>query len=223
MGGGAGVDPGPGARRGDERARIKRFDAFKREILNAPNMITIGRLFLIPPVLVLIDKTDPYKCVYAMGIFMLASILDLVDGWLARRSGLETVFGKFVDPLADKIMVAAVLVYLVGEDRVPAWMVVLLITREFYISGLRSLASSEGVVIAAGAGGKAKTVFQLVGICFLLVHYRYRMLGTDAWVDFNKVGIVVLGISLLASVISAIQYTFGFKDAMATQRSSDRE
>lgn len=201
---------------------VKRFEAFKREILNAPNMITIGRLFLIPPVLLLIDKTDPFKCVYAMFIFMAASILDLVDGWLARRSGLETVFGKFVDPLADKIMVGAVLIYLVAEGRVPAWMVVLLITREFYISGLRSLASSEGVVIAAGAGGKAKTVFQLVGICFLLVHYRYQIIGTEEWVDFNKVGIIVLGISLLASVISAIQYTFGFREAMANQRPGDR-
>ncbi|MCA9636523.1 MAG: CDP-diacylglycerol--glycerol-3-phosphate 3-phosphatidyltransferase, partial [Myxococcales bacterium] len=100
-----------------------------------------------------------------------------------------------------------------------AWIVVLLLSREFYISGLRSLASSEGVVIAAGAGGKAKTVFQLIGICFLLVHYPYRMLGTDQWVDFNKVGLITLGISLIASVVSAVQYTVGFGQALANQRS----
>ncbi|HGG57378.1 MAG TPA: CDP-diacylglycerol--glycerol-3-phosphate 3-phosphatidyltransferase, partial [Nannocystis exedens] len=151
-------------------------------------------------------------------IFMLASVLDLVDGWLARRSGLVTVFGKFVDPLADKIMVAALLIFLVADGRVPAWMVVLLLTREFYISGLRSLASSAGVVIAAGAGGKAKTVFQLVGICFLLVHYPYRMLGSDGTLDCHSVGIVTLGLSLFMSVISAVQYTIGFGEALAEQR-----
>ncbi|MCB9701587.1 MAG: CDP-diacylglycerol--glycerol-3-phosphate 3-phosphatidyltransferase [Myxococcales bacterium] len=198
---------------------MKRFERFKREVLNLPNMITIGRVFLIPPVLLLVDKTDPYKCVYAMLIFVVASVLDLVDGVLARRAGLVTVFGKFVDPLADKIMVAALLIYLVADGRVPAWIVVLLLSREFYISGLRSLASSEGVVIAAGAGGKAKTVFQLIGICFLLVHYPYRMLGTDQWVDFNKVGLITLGISLIASVVSAVQYTVGFGQALANQRS----
>jgi len=197
---------------------VKRFDRFKREVMNVPNMITIGRVFLIPPVLLLIDKTDPFLCVYAMLIFMLASVLDLVDGWLARRSGLVTVFGKFVDPLADKIMVAALLIFLVADGRVPAWMVVLLLTREFYISGLRSLASSAGVVIAAGAGGKAKTVFQLVGICFLLVHYPYRMLGSDGTLDCHSVGIVTLGISLFMSVVSAIQYTVGFGEALAEQR-----
>ncbi len=197
---------------------MKRFDRFKREVMNVPNMITIGRVFLIPPVLLLIDKTDPFLCVYAMLIFMLASVLDLVDGWLARRSGLVTVFGKFVDPLADKIMVAALLIFLVADGRVPAWMVVLLLTREFYISGLRSLASSAGVVIAAGAGGKAKTVFQLVGICFLLVHYPYRMLGSEGTLDCHSVGIVTLGISLFMSVVSAIQYTLGFGEALAEQR-----
>ncbi len=195
-----------------------RYQRLKREVMNAPNMITIGRVFLIPPVLLLIDKTDPYKCVYAMLIFMLASVLDLVDGWLARRSGLVTVFGKFVDPLADKIMVAALLIYLVADGRVPAWMVVVLLTRDFYIQGLRTLASQSGVVIAAGAGGKAKTVFQLVGICFLLVHYPYRMLGTTDYLDFHTVGILTLGISIIASLISAVQYTLGFGKALAEQR-----
>jgi CDP-diacylglycerol--glycerol-3-phosphate 3-phosphatidyltransferase len=198
---------------------VKRFERFKREVLNLPNMITIGRVFLIPPVLYLIDKTDPVKCIYALLIFMLASILDLVDGVLARRRGLVTVFGKFVDPLADKIMVSAVLIYLVADARVPAWMVVILLTREFYISGLRSLASNAGVVIAAGAGGKAKTVFQLVGICFLLVHYPYRMPGTEDYLSFHSVGLLTLGISLIASVVSAVQYTLGFGQALANQRS----
>nr|WP_263429310.1 CDP-diacylglycerol--glycerol-3-phosphate 3-phosphatidyltransferase [Nannocystis pusilla] len=178
-------------------------------------MITIGRVFLIPPVLMLIDKTDPWRCVMASLLFTVASLLDLIDGWLARRSGLVTVFGKFVDPLADKIMVAAVLVYLVMDDRAPAWLVVLLLTREFYINGLRSLASSENIIIAASAGGKAKTAFQLTGISFLLMHYRYRLPGIEEALDFNRVGLVLLGLSVFVSIISAVDYTFGFREALA--------
>ncbi|MCA9689087.1 MAG: CDP-diacylglycerol--glycerol-3-phosphate 3-phosphatidyltransferase [Nannocystaceae bacterium] len=201
-----------------------RFDRLKREIWNLPNMITIGRVLLIPPVLLLIDKSDPYLCVLSMLLFMLASALDLADGWLARRQGLVTVFGKFMDPLADKIMVTALLVYLVADARVPAWMVALLLTREFYISGLRLLAASDGVVIAASSGGKLKTAFQLVGICFLLVHYRYRLPFTDDSIDFNKIGLVLLFFSILASLSSAWSYTRDFGAAMRASRAdSDPE
>ncbi|MCY0992378.1 CDP-diacylglycerol--glycerol-3-phosphate 3-phosphatidyltransferase [Nannocystis sp. ILAH1] len=194
---------------------MKRYEGFRREILNLPNMITIGRVFLIPPVLMLIDKTDPWRCVLASLLFTVASLLDLIDGWLARRSGLVTVFGKFVDPLADKIMVSAVLIYLVMDDRAPAWLVVLLLTREFYINGLRSLASSENIIIAASAGGKAKTAFQLTGISFLLMHYRYRLPGIEEALDFHRVGLVLLGLSVFVSIKSAVDYTFGFREALA--------
>jgi CDP-diacylglycerol--glycerol-3-phosphate 3-phosphatidyltransferase len=194
---------------------VKKYERFRREVLNLPNMITIGRLFLIPPVLLLIDKTDPLRSALAAILFMLASLLDLLDGWLARRAGLVTVFGKFVDPLADKIMVSAVLVYMVMDDRVPAWLVVLLLTREFYINGLRSLASSDGVVIAASQGGKAKTAFQMTGICFLLMHYKYRLPGMEEALDFGKVGLLLLGLSVFVSLISAVDYTLAFREAMA--------
>lgn len=199
---------------------MKKYERFRREVLNLPNMITIGRLFLIPPVLLLIDKTDPLRCVAAALLFMLASVLDLIDGWLARRSGLVTVFGKFVDPLADKIMVAAVLVYLVMDDRVPAWLVVLLLTREFYINGLRSLASSENIIIAASQGGKAKTAFQMTGICFVLMHYRYRLPFLEEMLDFNRIGLILLGMSVFASLLSAVDYTLGFREALG-QKNSD--
>ncbi|MDC0719316.1 CDP-diacylglycerol--glycerol-3-phosphate 3-phosphatidyltransferase [Nannocystis bainbridge] len=194
---------------------MKRYEGFRREILNLPNMITIGRVFLIPPVLMLIDKTDPWRCVLASLLFTVASLLDLIDGWLARRAGLVTVFGKFVDPLADKIMVSAVLIYLVMDDRAPAWLVVLLLTREFYINGLRSLASSENIIIAASAGGKAKTAFQLTGISFLLMHFRYRLPGVEEALDFHRIGLVLLGLSVFVSIKSAVDYTFGFREALA--------
>jgi CDP-diacylglycerol--glycerol-3-phosphate 3-phosphatidyltransferase len=194
---------------------VKRYERFRREVLNLPNMITIGRLFLIPPVLLWMDIADPSLCVMSSLVFMLAAVLDIIDGWLARRAGLVTVFGKFVDPLADKVMVAAVLVYLAADGRMPPWLVAILLTREFYINGLRSLASSEGMVIAASAGGKAKTAFQMVGICFLLVHYRYRMPGFDEMIDFHRIGLIMLSLSVFLSVLSAVEYTFHFRGALA--------
>src|SRR5690606_14217768 len=103
-----------------------------------------------------------------------ASGLDILDGWLARRQNLVTVFGKFKDPLADKLMAMSVMIYLVYVDLLPPWLVVLMLGRDFYISGLRSVAATLGVVIAAGEGGKLKTVFHLMGICCILVRYEYR-------------------------------------------------
>jgi CDP-diacylglycerol--glycerol-3-phosphate 3-phosphatidyltransferase len=200
---------------------VKRYERFRREVLNLPNMITIGRLFLIPPVLWWMDTVDPRLCILSAALFMLAAGLDIIDGWLARRSGLETVFGKFVDPLADKVMVAAVLVYLAALGRMPAWLVVVLLTREFYINGLRTLAISEGMVIAANAGGKAKTAFQMTGICFLLIHYRYRMPGFDEMIDFHRMGMIMVSLSMVLSVWSAVHYTFGFQAALAQQKPRD--
>jgi CDP-diacylglycerol--glycerol-3-phosphate 3-phosphatidyltransferase len=189
-----------------------------QEVLNLPNIITMGRLLLIPPVLILIDPFDPLKSFYALLLFGLASFLDLIDGWLARRSGLVTVFGKFMDPLADKIMVMALLVYLVHVGTVPPWVVVLLLGRDLYVSGLRSLASAEGLVIAAGFGGKKKTVFQMVGICMVIVHHRYRLPFTEVSLDYHVMGMVLIYVSLLLSVLSAAQYTFGFRAALKQGR-----
>jgi CDP-diacylglycerol--glycerol-3-phosphate 3-phosphatidyltransferase len=200
---------------------VKRYERFRREVLNLPNMITIGRLFLIPPVLWWMDTVDPRLCVLSALLFMLAAGLDIIDGWLARRSGLVTVFGKFVDPLADKVMVAAVLVYLAALGRMPPWLVVILLTREFYINGLRTLAISEGMVIAANAGGKAKTAFQMTGICFLLIHYRYRMPGFDELIDFHRMGMIMVSLSVVLSVWSAVHYTLGFQAALAQQKPRD--
>ena len=187
-----------------------RLEAFKREILNLPNLITIGRLFLIPPVIVLIDPTDPILNFYATLLFAAASGLDILDGFLARRQGLVTVFGKFMDPLADKLMAMSVMVYLVYVHMMPAWLVVLMLGRDFYIQGLRTVAASMGVVIAAGEGGKMKTVFQLVGICCVMVNYRYIWPLTDEYVDFHVLGMFFLYVSLALSLGSAFSYTRAF-------------
>lgn len=196
------------------KPRISRLEALKREILNLPNMITIGRLFLIPPVIVLIDPTDPILNFYASLLFAAASALDILDGYLARRQGLVTVFGKFMDPLADKLMAMSVMVYLVYVGLMPAWFVVLMLGRDFYIQGLRTVAASMGVVIAAGEGGKMKTVFQLVGICCVLVRYRYIWPLTGQYVDFQFLGMFFLYVALALSIGSGYTYTTAFVEKL---------
>jgi CDP-diacylglycerol--glycerol-3-phosphate 3-phosphatidyltransferase len=190
---------------------LSAYDSFKREILNLPNMITIGRLFLIPPVIWLIDPADPVRNLWACLLFAAASGLDILDGWLARRQGLVTVFGKFVDPLADKLMAMAVMIYMVVVALLPAWLVVLMLGRDLYINGIRQVAAERGVVIAAGEGGKLKTVFQLVGICCVLVKYRYKLPLFDRYFDYQFVGMFFLYIALALSIASAIDYTAAFR------------
>lgn len=194
------------------------YEGFKREILNLPNTITIGRLFLIPPVLWLTDPADPVTNAWAALLFAAASGLDILDGALARRQGLVTVFGKFVDPLADKLMAMSVMVWLVAHGLLPAWLVVVMLGRDLYINGLRQLAAERGIVIAAGEGGKFKTVFQLVGICCVLAMYSYRLpfLG-DVYVDFHVVGMALLYVALALSIGSAWQYTAGFRRSLREQ------
>ena len=187
----------------------KKLARLKREIGNLPNMITLGPVALIPPVCWLVDINDPMSSYLAMLLFCFASALDVVDGWLARSRGLVTFFGKFVDPLADKVMVMSLLVVLTAEGRVPAWVVVVLLGREFYMSALRTLAIGEKIEIVADAGGKMKTALQLIGICFVLVYYRYR-LWFDIDVDYHRVGLVMLYGSVGVSVWSAWNYTSKF-------------
>jgi CDP-diacylglycerol--glycerol-3-phosphate 3-phosphatidyltransferase len=177
-------------------------------------MITIGRLFLIPPVIWLIDPTDPWRNFWACILFAAASGLDILDGWLARRQGLVTVFGKFVDPLADKLMAMSVMIYMVLVELLPAWLVVLMLSRDLYINGIRQVAAERGVVIAAGEGGKLKTVFQLVGICCVLVRYPYRLPLIDEWFDYKFVGMFFLYVALVLSVASAAEYTMAFRRAL---------
>ena len=143
---------------------------------NLPNMLSLFRVILVPVILVFLTLRGQLG--YVMGlnvgdciaavVFIIASITDAVDGYIARKRNIVTNLGKFIDPLADKILVIAVLTALVELHRFPAWMVVVIISREFIVSGLRMVAASEGVVIAASKGGKLKTVTQIIGIILLL-------------------------------------------------------
>lgn len=196
----------------------------KEELFNLPNMLTLARIAAIPVVMLLIWNGDRANCVYAGWLYAAATITDFFDGWLARRQGLVTVMGKFLDPLADKLIVMAMLVLLVGLNRIPGWIVVILLAREMTINGLRAIASSEGLVIAADTLGKYKTAFQMMGVLFLVIHYPAPVQlawlpGTEpTWIDFNLAGFWVLVISLVFSIWSMFVYFRRFFAAVDAKR-----
>jgi CDP-diacylglycerol--glycerol-3-phosphate 3-phosphatidyltransferase len=193
--------------------RARRRATIREEFTNLPNLITLARIAVIPVVLVFIDDSDPVRSLIACMIFLVASVSDALDGYLARSRKMITVVGKFLDPLADKLLVMAVLVYMVRIGRVPEWIAVLLIGREIAITGLRGIAVTEGLIIAASRFGKNKTAFQLIGIAFLIMHFPYPLLGTNHVIDFHSVGLTVIYVSLVFSIFSAIQYFQFFLEA----------
>jgi CDP-diacylglycerol--glycerol-3-phosphate 3-phosphatidyltransferase len=198
----------------------QKFRPLREEITDLPNLISLARIALIPVVLVCIDNYSRGLSVISCLVFLVAAVSDFLDGYLARRLGLVTVVGKFLDPLADKLIVLSVLVMLVAKGRAPAWLVIVLMSRELAITGLRAIASQQGLVIAAGAGGKAKTALQLVGIAFLLVHFPYELLLFHYTLDFHQVGTYLLYLSLVMSVLSALEY-FGFFAEAASRQAKE--
>jgi len=195
------------------------------ELVNLPNMITYLRIVVIPIFLWFISRGDPFSSFVAAALFAGAAISDLLDGWLARRMNQVSVVGKFMDPLADKLIVTAALVMLAQMGRIEAWLVIVLLSRELIVSGLRQIAVGEGMVIAAGQGGKWKTALQLSGIIGVLVHYEYPI-NLIFWssypFDFQLIGEWVLAISLIPSVYSALQYFADFLRSVAEKERAAR-
>jgi CDP-diacylglycerol--glycerol-3-phosphate 3-phosphatidyltransferase len=188
-----------------------------KEFWNLPNMLTMGRIFLIPLFVWFTYDADPWSSVLAASLFTLAAITDVVDGVLARRWNMITVVGKLLDPLADKLIVAAAMVMMVHMGRLPAWVVIVLLSREFIVNGLRQVAASEGMIIAAGQEGKWKTALQLVGIISLCVHYTHPVFLLVGWYDvnFNSIGQVLVYASTGFSVWSAGSYFRAFLAMLA--------
>jgi CDP-diacylglycerol--glycerol-3-phosphate 3-phosphatidyltransferase len=182
----------------------------RSQLTNAPNLVTMGRVLLVPGVLLFIDNFSPLRSFIAALLYLVAAVGDALDGYLARSRGQVSVLGKFLDPLADKLIVTAILVFMVALGRVPAWLVVVLIARDLTITGLRGIASAEGLIIAASDGGKIKTALQLVAIGTLLIHFRYPVLGLGLSVDYHQVGTIILYLSLAMSLISAFDYVRAF-------------
>jgi CDP-diacylglycerol--glycerol-3-phosphate 3-phosphatidyltransferase len=168
-----------------------------------PNLITILRVALVPVLVVLLLHPSRTNAVLAAVTFFLACWSDFFDGYLARRHGLTTTLGKMLDPLADKLIVMAALVMLAAmprEPRIPAWVVVLIVGRELAVTGLRAVALSEGIVLAAEELGKYKMIFQMIALHGLLLHYDF--LG----IDFFSGGMYFLWPSLILSLWSGVDY-----------------
>lgn len=200
-------------------ARVRR-QTFWQDAKNLPNLLTFARILMIPAVLALLNRGNPRDGLWAACVYAAAAITDALDGYIARRQGLVSVLGKFLDPLADKLIVASTLVWLVPMGRIPAWAVVLLLCREITITALRSIASAEGIVIAAGDGGKAKTALQMVGIICLILGYPYRLwMGVDfGVVDLVHIGRMLVYLSLVFSLTSAVKYMGLFVDAIDAEK-----
>jgi len=186
--------------------------SLRRDLFNAPNAITAARIAMIPVILAFTYYEGRVNSFVAAGLFAVTGATDFLDGWVARRTGTVTVIGKFLDPLADKLILMSVLIMLVHLGRVPAWLVILILAREFTVTGLRTMAMSEGIVIAAGQEGKYKQSIQIAAISFLLLHYKYRVdfLAFEVDVDANVVGTWLLYLSLAFSLWSAWVYIRDF-------------
>ncbi|HWO09457.1 MAG TPA: CDP-diacylglycerol--glycerol-3-phosphate 3-phosphatidyltransferase [Polyangiaceae bacterium] len=203
--------------------RAARRRSMRDDALNLPNLLTMGRIAIIPLVLWLLERGSPNDCVVAALVYSGAALTDLLDGYLARRMNIVSVLGKFLDPLADKLLVMASLVWMVPLGRITEWAVILLLGREISVTALRSIASSSGLVISAGSGGKTKTALQMAGILCLIIGYPYELsLGFIdlGWVDLVKVGRVLVYTSLVFSLVSAFQYVSLFAEAVEVK---DRE
>lgn len=167
--------------------------------MNLPNKITIFRVFLIPVFLVLLMVPGiPGGTYMAAVVFVIACLTDALDGYIARKYNLVSNFGKFMDPLADKLLVCSALICFVELNLVPAWIIIVIISREFIISGFRLIASDNGVVIAASCWGKFKTTAQMIMCILLIVHLDNSV--------FHALEQIFIYISLILTVVSLIDY-----------------
>lgn len=183
-------------------------------ILNIPNILTLMRIAAIPLMVFLLLTGERESSFWAAALFSAASFTDWLDGYLARKMGIVTVFGKFLDPIADKLIVMAALIMIIPLGRVPAWMVLIILGREIIITGLRGIASSEGIIIEASELGKFKTIFQIVAIIALLLHYDYHWFFSSSHplllVNMHNVGMFYFWIAFFLTVWSGADYLFKF-------------
>ena len=170
--------------------------------MNTPNKLTLLRILMIPVFLVILYMDFPYHQYVALVVFILASATDFVDGYLARRDHMVTDFGKFMDPLADKMLVMSAMLWFVEVGRMPAWALLIVVVREFAVSGLRLIAVDNGRVIAAAWSGKVKTFSTMVAICLML-------LPVPPVVD-----LIVVAVIVITTVYSGVEYFIKNKDVI---------
>ena len=180
--------------------------------MNLPNKLTTLRVLLVPFFVwfALAEVVPGYDKYIAVAIFIVASLTDFLDGMIARKYNLVTNFGKFMDPLADKLLVCAALICLVSKELLPAWMVIIIISREFIISGFRLVASDNGIVIAASYWGKFKTTFQMIMIVMLILNFDNK--------TYQICAVIITYIALILTLVSLADYIMKNKDVLKEQK-----
>ena len=173
--------------------------------MNLPNKLTVGRVIAVP-FFIAAFMTEHYWIAFIL--FVLASLTDLLDGKIARARGLVTNFGKIMDPLADKILVYSALCLLIGNGTIPAWSMILILAREFVVSGMRTVAAADGTVIAAGMSGKIKTVLQMAAVIVLI-------LACGPFPVLMSVGMILYWLSLAMTVYSGCEYVIKNKSVFS--------
>ena len=194
--------------------------------MNLPNKLTVFRVILIVPFVLLLlgghaqwgwfmtifGGIADYVDYIALGIFIIASLTDMLDGKIARKYNLVTNFGKFMDPLADKLLVCSALICLIELGRIPAWIVIIIISREFIISGFRLVAADNRVVIAASYWGKFKTTFQMIMVCMMILNVGRFCFPFQVLTD------IIMWISLALTMISLVDYIMKNRDVLKEQK-----
>jgi CDP-diacylglycerol--glycerol-3-phosphate 3-phosphatidyltransferase len=173
-------------------------------VVNLSNSLTVLRIVAIPFILVLMQADTPQSGLWATGVFIAAFITDWLDGFIARKKNQVTRFGKMLDPLADKLLIGSALIMFISLDRVPVWMVILIISREIAVTWLRASLAGKGFILAADRWGKNKTFFQALALIPLILYYPYF------GVDLHLVGMVFLWIALALTVWSGLLYFFRY-------------
>ncbi|MGD9818606.1 MAG: CDP-diacylglycerol--glycerol-3-phosphate 3-phosphatidyltransferase [Desulfomonilaceae bacterium] len=172
-----------------------------------PNFLTLGRLALVPPIILLLFFPGKAPSAIAAFIFLIASLTDFFDGFIARRFKVESSFGRFLDPIADKVLVTSALIMLIALDRVDAWIVMLIISREVAVSALRATSKNWDTTLKPSRTGKWKAFFQFTAIIFLITHYEYTIIIP---IDFHEVGMVLIYCALVLTLWSGVDYFVKF-------------
>jgi CDP-diacylglycerol--glycerol-3-phosphate 3-phosphatidyltransferase len=183
----------------------------KKKVLNLPNTITMLRIGIIPVLFLLLLSPGPTESLIIAGIFVVAALTDVLDGYIARRYQIVTTMGKFLDPIADKLIVNTAMILMIPLGRIPAWIVAVIIIRDFTVDGIRTIASSEGVIIQSSRLAKQKTLCQIFAVTALMIHYPF--LGADA----HLVGIVILYVALFLTLYSGLDYLMKFFKVVFTK------
>lgn len=186
-----------------EGAKIEPSTAVRNPNFNLPNTLTILRLVLIPAILFSYDGGFPHHQLVGFALFVLASVSDTLDGRIARRFGRVTTVGKFLDPLADKLLILAVLAMLVQDALLPAWIVVVIVGRELLITGLRTIGAAQGLIIAATPFGKTKTISQMLAVGLLMLERPYHGL--------SGIAVVAVAVAVLFTVFSGLDYLWRYR------------